>query len=113
MLSESHIQRGYHIYTSGSTGTNSAVIKGAIRGMQGNQPGGNQPGQLTVILPQHFSKQDDESQVLLHKCRQHGGEVIEMAGQDELPLQVAADRCNTKLLDRVKKLVIFSTPESQ
>lgn len=104
LLSEARVCRGDHIFTSGSCGTNSSVIRGALRARR--------PNLLTVILPQSFEKQDEDSQKLLRSCAQAGVKVQPMPENDRLLLAEAAQLCNTKVLNRVEKLVAFASHES-
>jgi len=104
LLSEARVCRGDHIYTSGSCGTNSSVIRGALRAQR--------PHLLTVMLPQSFQKQDEDSQNLLRRCAQAGVEVHPMPENDHLPLAEAAQMCNVRVLNRVEKLVAFASHES-
>jgi len=104
LLSEARVARGDHIYTSGSSGTNSSVIKGALMAQR--------PHLLTVVLPQSFAKQDREAQALLRKCIDAGVDVQPMPEHDSLPLAEAAQRCNSKVLTQVKRLVAFASHES-
>lgn len=105
LMSEARVSRGDHVFTSGSSGTNSAVIRGAMRAKR--------PQLLTVILPQSLSKQDSDAQTLLRSCMKEGVEVVPMDQNDELPLAEAAALCNTKVLERVERLVAFAQHESQ
>lgn len=104
LLSEARVSRGDHVYTSGSSGTNSSVIKGALRA--------GRPRLLTVVLPQSFGKQDEESQALLRKCLQAGVQVQPTPANDRLTLPEAARACNTRVLGRVQKLIAFAARES-
>lgn len=98
-LSHARVLNGEHIYTSGSAGTNAAVIRGGLKA--------GRPEFLTVILPQSFSKQDEESQKLLRACIEAGVEVIPRSSNDDLPLAEAARLCNRDVLGRVDRLVSF------
>lgn len=98
-LSHARVLNGEHIYTSGSVGTNAAVIRGGLKA--------GRPELLTVILPQSFSKQDEESQKLLRACIEAGVEVIPTSSNDDLPLPEAARLCNRDVLGRVDRLVSF------
>lgn len=104
LLSEARVVRGDHIFTSGSSGTNSSVIRGALNAKN--------PRLLTVVLPQSFQKQDEDSQRLLRKCAQAGVKVQPMPENDSLPLAKAAQMCNTSVLAKVEKLIAFASHES-
>lgn len=104
LLSEARVSRGDHVYTSGSSGTNSSVIRGALQARR--------PRLLTVVLPQSFDRQDEESQALLRKCLQAGVTVQPTPANDRLSLPEAARACNTKVLGRVQKLIAIAPRES-
>ena len=61
LLAYALVLSGNHVFTSGAMGTNAAAIRGALRG--------NRPELLTVVLPQSYAKQTQESQDLLQKVR--------------------------------------------
>lgn len=104
LLSEARVCRGDHIFTSGSSGTNASVIRGALRA--------GVPKLLTIVLPQSYSKQSKDSQVLLRKCIDSGVEVLPMPRNDNLPLAEAARICNSSVLEKVDRLVAFASHES-
>ena len=92
--------QGNHIFTSGATGTNAAVIRGALRA--------ENPELLTVVLPQSFSCQPQESQELL----QNVTNLIEMPENNELPLVEASRICNQDIISRVQQVICFAFHDS-
>lgn len=86
-LTQGHVERGHRIYTSGSSGTNSAVIQAVLNHKR--------PELLTVELPQSLEKQDEEIQE-----------------NDHLQLAEAAAKCNSLILGKVDRLVVFATNRS-
>lgn len=92
--------QGNHIYTSGATGTNAAVIRGALRA--------ENPDLLTVVLPQSFSCQPQESQELLQNVQN----IVEMPQNDELVLLEASRICNRDIISRVEQIICFAFHDS-
>lgn len=103
-LTQGHVERGHRIYTSGSSGTNSAVIKAVLDHKR--------PELLTVELPQSLEKQDEEIQVLLKRCSEEGATVCPHKENDHLQLAEAAAKCNSWILGKVDRLVVFATNRS-
>jgi len=103
-LTQGHVERGHRIYTSGSSGTNSAVIKAVLDHKR--------PELLTVELPQSLEKQDEEIQVLLKRCSEEGATVCPHKENDHLQLAEAAAKCNSRILGKVDRLVVFATNRS-
>lgn len=103
-LTQGHVERGHRIYTSGSSGTNSAVIQAVLNHKR--------PELLTVELPQSLEKQDEEIQVLLKRCRQEGVTVCPHKENGHLQLAEAAAKCNSLILGKVDRLVVFATNRS-
>ena len=93
--------QGNHIYTSGATGTNAAVIRGALRA--------ENPDLLTVVLPQSFSCQPQESQELLQNVQN----IVEMPQNDELVLLEASRICNRDIISRVEQIICFAFHDSE
>ncbi|GMI51140.1 hypothetical protein ScalyP_jg2356 [Parmales sp. scaly parma] len=100
LLSYALVLSGNHVFTSGSGGTNAAAIRGALRAERDDL--------LTVVLPQSLSKQPTESQELLSKVVQ----IIPMARNDDMTLDVASRLCNSDLLSRTNCLVAFAFHDS-
>lgn len=92
--------QGNHIFTSGATGTNAAVIRGALRA--------ENPDLLTVVLPQCFSSQPQESQELLQNVQN----IIEMPQNNELTLLEASRICNRDIISRVQQVICFAFHDS-
>eukprot|EP00890_Picochlorum_soloecismus_P004084 jgi/Picsp_1/4677/NSC_02046-R1_protein len=100
VLSYAMVLTGNHIYTSGATGTNAAVIRGALRA--------ENPDLLTVVLPQSFSRQPQESQELLQNVQN----IVEMPQNDELVLLEASRICNRDIISRVEQIICFAFHDS-
>ncbi len=99
MMSYALVLGGNRLVTSGATGTNSAVIKGAMRG---------DPNLLTVILPQSLKQQPQESQDQLAQVIH----LVENAEQDELSLAEASSLCNREIISRCQQLICFAFHDS-
>ena len=91
---------GNHVSTSGAGGAHGATIRGALRAERQDL--------LTVILPQSMDKQTRESQELLQKV----DDVVSMAENDELSLDMASKICNSYLLSQTDQLISFAFHES-
>lgn len=100
VLSYAMVLTGNHIFTSGATGTNAAVIRGALRA--------ENPDLLTVVLPQSFSCQPQESQELLQNVQN----IIEMPENDDINLLEASRICNRDIISRVKQVICFAFHDS-
>lgn len=100
LLSYALVLSENHVYTSGAMGTNAAAIRGALRA--------GRPDLLTVILPQSLSKQPNESQDLLKGVT----DLVTMPENDEMNLDVASRRCNSKILSATDQLIAFAFHES-
>eukprot|EP00537_Pseudo-nitzschia_pungens_P013815 CAMPEP_0172391584 /NCGR_PEP_ID=MMETSP1061-20121228/7949_1 /TAXON_ID=37318 /ORGANISM="Pseudo-nitzschia pungens, Strain cf. pungens" /LENGTH=334 /DNA_ID=CAMNT_0013122241 /DNA_START=84 /DNA_END=1088 /DNA_ORIENTATION=- len=100
LLAYALVLSGNHVYTSGAPGTNAATVRGALRAEREDL--------LTVVLPQSFSKQTQESQELLEKV----DDLITMPQNDELSLDVASRICNSYLLSMTDQLISFAFHES-
>ncbi|CAJ1384320.1 unnamed protein product [Effrenium voratum] len=105
LLSYALALSGNHVVTSGSQGTNECVIRGALRAQK--------PKLLTVILPQGFKKQEEDVQSLLYACMESGANVIEAPENDSMPPPEALELCNARVLNRVKKIIVFSFHNSK
>mmetsp|Transcript_14202 Transcript_14202/g.26825 ORF Transcript_14202/g.26825 Transcript_14202/m.26825 type:complete len:290 (-) Transcript_14202:222-1091(-) len=101
LLAYALVLSGNHVYTSGAGGTNAAAIRGALRA--------DDPGKLTVILPQSLGKQPRESQELLRKVEK----LVQSPQNDDKELAVAAKLCNSNLLSRVQQLIVFAYHDSE
>ncbi|MFB6277748.1 MAG: DNA recombination-mediator protein A [Halothece sp.] len=99
MMSYALVLGGNRLVTSGATGTNSAVIKGAMRG---------DPNLLTVILPQSLKQQPQESQDQLAQVIH----LVENPEQDELSLAEASSLCNREIISRCQQLICFAFHDS-
>ena len=90
---------GNRILTSGATGTNSAAIRGALKG---------DPNLLTVILPQSLSKQPRESRDQLNQVMH----LVENSSNDSLSLAEASSICNQEIISRCQQLICFAFHDS-
>lgn len=90
---------GNRILTSGATGTNSAAIRGALKG---------DPNLLTVILPQSLSKQPRESRDQLNQVMH----LVENSSNDSLSLAEASAICNQEIISRCQQLICFAFHDS-
>ncbi|MGF1461447.1 MAG: DNA recombination-mediator protein A [Leptolyngbyaceae cyanobacterium] len=90
---------GNRILTSGATGTNSAAIRGALKG---------DPNLLTVILPQSLSKQPRESKDQLSQVMH----LVENSNNDTLSLAEASAICNQEIVSRCQQLICFAFHDS-
>ncbi|MBE9182196.1 DNA recombination-mediator protein A [Oculatella sp. LEGE 06141] len=90
---------GNRILTSGATGTNSAVIRGAMRG---------DPNLLTVILPQSLERQPRESREQLEQVMH----LVENPTNDSLSLAEASSLCNQEIVSRCQQLICFAFHDS-
>jgi hypothetical protein len=95
MMSYALVLGGNRIMTSGAAGTNSAVIKGAMRG---------DPNLLTVILPQSLERQPQESKEQLQQVIH----LVENPEQDRLSLAEASANCNSEIISRCQQLICFA-----
>ncbi|MEM6837618.1 MAG: DNA recombination-mediator protein A [Cyanobacteria bacterium P01_C01_bin.120] len=93
------VMGGNRILTSGATGTNSAAIRGALKG---------DPNMLTVILPQSLSKQPRESREQLNQVMH----LVENSGNDSLSLAEASAICNQEIISRCQQLICFAFHDS-
>ncbi len=99
LLAFALVEAGNHILTSGATGTNSAAIRGAMRG---------DPNLLTVILPQSLKRQPRESRKQLEKVIH----LVENSANDTLPLAEASSLCNQEIISRCQQLICFAFHDS-
>lgn len=99
LLSFALVEGGNQILTSGATGTNSAAIRGAMRG---------DPNLLTVILPQSLKRQPRESRKQLEKVIH----LVENAKNDTLELAEASALCNQEIISRCQQLICFAFHDS-
>jgi len=90
---------GNRILTSGATGTNSAAIRGALKG---------DLNLLTVILPQSLSKQPRESRDQLNQVMH----LVENSSNDSLSLAEASAICNQEIISRCQQLICFAFHDS-
>lgn len=90
---------GNRILTSGATGTNSAAIRGALKG---------DPNLLTVILPQSMAKQPRESREQLNQVMH----LVENGSNDALSLAEASAICNQEIISRCQQLICFAFHDS-
>lgn len=90
---------GNRILTSGANGTNSAAIRGALKG---------DPNLLTVILPQSLSKQPRESRDQLNQVMH----LVENSSNDSLSLAEASAICNQEIISRCQQLICFAFHDS-
>lgn len=100
LLAYALVLSGNHVYTSGAPGTNAATVRGALRAEREDL--------LTVVLPQSLEKQTKESQELLEKV----DDLITMPQNDDMPLDVASQICNSYLLSLTDQLISFAFHES-
>ncbi len=99
LLTFALVDAGNHILTSGATGTNSAAIRGAMRG---------DPNLLTVILPQSLQRQPRESRRQLEKVIH----LVENSANDSLSLAEASSLCNQEIISRCQQLICFAFHDS-
>ena len=90
---------GNRIMTSGATGTNSAAIRGALKG---------DPNLLTVILPQSLDRQPRESRDQLDQVMH----LVENSSNDSLSLAEASAICNQEIISRCQQLICFAFHDS-
>ncbi|WP_204141586.1 DNA recombination-mediator protein A [Halomicronema sp. CCY15110] len=90
---------GNQIMTSGATGTNSAAIRGALKG---------DPNLLTVILPQSLDRQPRESRDQLDQVMH----LVENSSNDSLSLAEASAICNQEIISRCQQLICFAFHDS-
>lgn len=100
LLTYANVLVGNHVFTSGAGGTNAAVIRGALRA--------EKPDLLTVVLPQSLRRQPPDTQEQLKKV----GNLVEMGRNDELPLDVASQLCNSDILSRCTHFIAFAFHDS-
>lgn len=96
LLTYANVLIGNHVFTSGAGGTNAAVIRGALRA--------EKPDLLTVVLPQSLSKQPKDIQEQLCKV----GNLIQMSQNDDMPLDIASQLCNSDILSRCTHFTAFA-----
>ncbi|MFB2772051.1 DNA recombination-mediator protein A [Pelatocladus sp. BLCC-F211] len=99
MMTFALVLSGNQIITSGATGTNSAAIKGAMRG---------DPKLLTVILPQSLERQPYESRLQLEQVMH----LVENPSNDHLSLAEASYLCNKEIVSRCQQLICFAFHDS-
>lgn len=99
LLSFALVEAGNQILTSGATGTNSAAIRGAMRG---------DPNLLTVILPQSLKRQPRESRKQLEQVIH----LVENSKNDDLALAEASALCNQEIISRCQQLICFAFHDS-
>ena len=100
MMTYALVLLGNRIITSGATGTNSAAIRGAMRG---------DPNMLTVILPQSLERQPNESRQQLEQVMH----LVENPSNDNLSLAEASDICNKEIVSRCQQLICFAFHDSR
>lgn len=100
LLAYALVLSGNHVYTSGAGGTHAAAIRGALRA--------ESPELLTVVLPQSFSKQQEDTQDLLQDVE----DIIDMPQNDGLSLNIASRICNSYMLSKTDQLISFAFHES-
>ena len=100
MMTYALVLLGNRIITSGATGTNSAAIKGAMRG---------DPNMLTVILPQSLERQPNESRQQLEQVMH----LVENPSNDNLSLAKASYICNKEIVSRCQQLICFAFHDSR
>ncbi|CCH65132.1 hypothetical protein RINTHM_6660 [Richelia intracellularis HM01] len=100
MMTYALVLLGNRIITSGAIGTNSAAIKGAMRG---------DPNMLTVILPQSLRCQPNESRQQLEQVMH----LVENPGNDNLALAEASYICNKEIISRCQQLICFAFHDSR
>ena len=100
MMTYALVLLGNRIITSGAIGTNSAAIKGAMRG---------DPSMLTVILPQSLKRQPNESRQQLEQVMH----LVENPGNDNLALAEASYICNKEIISRCQQLICFAFHDSR
>jgi hypothetical protein len=100
LLTYANVLVGNHVFTSGAGGTNAAVIRGALRA--------EKPDLLTVVLPQSLKRQPPDTQEQLKKV----GNVVQMQQNDDLPLDVASQLCNSDILSRCTHFIAFAFHDS-
>jgi hypothetical protein len=94
------VMEGNRIITSGSTGTNFAAIRGALRA---------DPSLLTVILPQGFEQQSQESREQLDKVIH----LVEHPENETLSLAESSALCNQEIISRCQQLISFAFHDSR
>jgi len=99
LLSFALVEAGNQMLTSGATGTNSAAIRGAMRG---------NPNLLTVILPQSLKRQPRESRKQLEQVIH----LVENSENDSLSLAEASALCNQDIVSRCQQLICFAFHDS-
>lgn len=99
LLSFALVDAGNQLLTSGATGTNSAAIRGAMRG---------DPNLLTVILPQSLNRQPRESRKQLEQVIH----LVENSKNDSLALAEASALCNQEIISRCQQLICFAFHDS-
>jgi hypothetical protein len=100
LLTYANVLVGNHVFTSGAGGTNAAVIRGALRA--------EKPELLTVVLPQSLSRQPPDTQEQLKRV----GNLVQMAQNDDMPLDVASQLCNSDILSRCTHFIVFAFHDS-
>jgi hypothetical protein len=100
LLTYANVLVGNHVFTSGAGGTNAAVIRGALRA--------EMPHLLTVVLPQSMRRQPPDTQEQLKKV----GNLVQMQHNDDMPLDVASQLCNSDILSRCTHFIAFAFHDS-